>query len=288
MGNTTARPAAKSVGTSDSTIGGAVSVLDAADEAHQPEHRNIHHVVRIARSAADVDDLREEWQSWYQNPNSDIDVYSMQNHRWKEVLAPHVMAVYRSGRPDCILVGRLERERIRFNFGGVRVFLPPARIIRFIRDGFLGNRSDLNSRLLVQGVLNSLRREEADVAEFISIRLDSPLYRAAAHLPARLSRDYSPPQVVHRALLLPETFEDFLKDLPRKKRHNLKAHAKRILGDFPGQVRVRCLGRDLELEISSGIVKPLPGQPISVSLEPDSLLTPRPGSICTLKPAKDG
>jgi GNAT acetyltransferase-like protein len=247
MWNPPSASMAKSVVSVDVTTGGGISVLDGAREAHPPDYDPLP-AVRIAKSGPAVEALRNEWQWWYQNPNSDIDIYSMQNRHWAEVLSPYVMAVYRGGRPDCILVGRLERIRVRVNFGGVRVFLPEARIIRFIRDGFLGDRSDFNSHLLVQGITKALREGEADVAEFTSIRLDSPLCRTATRLPEGLSRDYFPAQVVHRSLLLPGTFEEFLKDLPRKKRHNLRSHGKRISGDFPGQVQIRCLGRDLELE----------------------------------------
>ncbi len=89
------------------------------------------------------------------------------------------MVVYRSGRPDCMLVGWLHQGSVAFKVGSFALFRSDVRILRFVNGGFLGNQSRGNSRFLVREILKSLRRREAQAVEFSQLRVDSPLYDLA-------------------------------------------------------------------------------------------------------------
>ena len=66
--------------------------------------------IRIARTVPEVEGLREAWTGWPGHRDSDIDFYLMINQAHPEILRPHVIALYRDGKPDAILIGRLDKK----------------------------------------------------------------------------------------------------------------------------------------------------------------------------------
>src|SRR5882672_4479287 len=164
--------------------------LAATNTEHLCDADNV--TLRVAKSSAEVEQLRDVWTLWNRHPNCDIDSFLLANHLRRETMRPHVVVVYREGRVDCILVGRLQKGRMSFSMGGARILLPQAHTLHFLYEGFLGNQSVENSNILVQGIIKSLHDGDADVAELTGLRLDSPLYRAARHLPNVLCRDNFP------------------------------------------------------------------------------------------------
>jgi len=195
--------------------------------------------VRILRSAAEIEDLRETWKSWQYHPNSDIDFYLTVNRLRPQILRPHVMVLYRDKRPDAMLIGRIVDERIAFNIGYKTILEPQARILKIPLSGFLGNLSPANSEVLVNEILSTLRRGESDLALLNHVRVDSPFYQAATKVPGFLSRDFFPHFQLHRSTSIPATVEDFHRRLSHKVRKNSKW--KRLLRDFPGGIRIDCI-----------------------------------------------
>ena len=188
----------------------------------------------VARNVAEVEALREMWESWEEHPNSVIDNY-LAYFQVDPASRPHVMVVFRGGHPECLLIGkRLPRAATSV----LTKLLPPADLLYFIEGGLLGNASIENCELLVRAILAQLSRGEADVAEFF-LRVDSPLYRASIQLPNFFCRDHFPNRVVHRYLALPESFQDFLAGLPAKERRNLRYRENRLMKKFPEKVWLR-------------------------------------------------
>ena len=66
--------------------------------------------IRVARSLCEVEALREPWSAWPGHRDSDIDFHLMKLQSDPEVVRPHVIALYQSGKPQAVLVGRLERK----------------------------------------------------------------------------------------------------------------------------------------------------------------------------------
>jgi len=199
--------------------------------------------VRILRTAAEIEDFRETWESWQRHPNIDIDFYLTVNRMRPQILRPHIVVLYRDGRPDAMLVGRIVNERIACNIGYKTVFAPRARVLRIIYGGILGNLSPANGEILVNEILSALCRGESDLAILSPIRVDSPFYQAATQVPGFLSRDFFPPVQLHRSTSIPATVEDFNRRLSHKVRKNSKW--KRLLRDFPGGIRIDCI-RELD------------------------------------------
>jgi hypothetical protein len=195
--------------------------------------------VRILRSAAEIEEVRETWKSWQYHPNSDIDFFLAVNRLRPQILRPHVVMLYRDGRPDAMLIGRIVNEQIDLKVGYKTILAPRTRTLRILHNGFLGNLSPANSEVLVSEILNTLRGGESDLAVLSHVRVDSPIYQAATKVPGFLSRDFFPQLQLHRSTTIPATVEDFHRRLSHKVRKNSKW--KRLHRDFPGGIRIDCI-----------------------------------------------
>ena len=204
--------------------------------------------LRIARTASEIEEIREIWTEWQSNPTTDIDNYLSMVRLRPEIQCPHVMVVYRDGRLDSILVGRLERTRIRFALGYFKLFQPEVRALCFTQGGFLGNQSAENSEFVTREIVKCLSHGEADVARFDYLGIDSPLFEAVKNVPRIFCRDHFASTQSHGCLRLPGSHEEFVRSLPRKDRHNLKRYEKRVLADFPGKMRIQCFRQESQVD----------------------------------------
>lgn len=204
--------------------------------------------VRIAKSIAEVEESRQVWTSWHCHPSSDIDFYLTKIRESGLTLRPHVIVVCRNGSPDCMIVGRLDRMRMSLQIGYMRCFLPEARVLSFVRAGFLGKQSPENYELVVREIVGALQRGEADMAELKYVPIESPLYDAVRSAPGFLCRDHFPNWNHHGSLKLTDSFQSFLSGLSRKERHNLRRQSQLFLREFSKQVRIHCFQTTEEVE----------------------------------------
>ncbi len=204
--------------------------------------------LRIARTVEEIEQFRELWSLWCDDPNADIDYFLASAQFRSDFVSPHVMVVYRNSQPDCMLIGRLENTRLNLMVGYTALFRPCVRRLFFVQGGFLGNKSQKNSELLVGAILSCLRKGEADAAEFLRVRDDSTLYRAAIERPNLFCRGHFLPIHEHRSARLPNSFNEFLQGMSRKNRHELRRHEKRLKDEFGDQVRIHCYRTEEELK----------------------------------------
>lgn len=192
------------------------------------------------RDRSEVERLREYWSRWQWHPNADIDFYQDIVRSWQTRCKPHVLVLYRNGVPDAILVGRAENTRIECKIGYKTLCHIKARQLTFIYGGQLGNFSSANSAVFFKEIMESLRRKEADVAEFHFLRTDSPLHSLVSGVQVGLGRDFAPCVQIHRSTDLPSSGEEFYGMLSVKVRKNQRWQAKKIIQEFDGDVRIRC------------------------------------------------
>jgi hypothetical protein len=204
--------------------------------------------VRVARSMEEVSSLRSAWEKMQWHPNADIDFYQLVARSRSEILRPHVISVMRDGVVESILVGRLELKAVEARLGYGRFAFPAVPCLAFLYGGMMGNRSLENSMVVIDSILESLKRNEGTFAVFNSLEVDSNLFRLGLKSPGVLCRDYVPAASLHRSLNLPEDFEDVSRAISPKTRKNLKWQAKKLLSDLDGEVAVRCFSSASELE----------------------------------------
>ena len=204
--------------------------------------------LRILEAATEFEELRDAWSAWSDHPEADLDFFSIHLRHTPAVVRPHVMVVYRSGRPDCMLVGWLHQGPVAFKVGSFVLFRSDARMLRFVVGGFLGNQSRENAQFLMREIIRSLHKHEAQAVEFSQLKVDSPLYNLAKREPNVLCREHFTPVQNHPYLTLPASFDEFLRGLSSKSRNQLARRARMLARDFPGRVRFESVRSEHEVE----------------------------------------
>src|SRR5258708_182 len=145
--------------------------------------------VKVLKAVPEIEEVRPIWESWPGNRDSEIETYLMCLESFPATIRPHVILVERAGKPEAILVGRIDHGHISCHLGYLQLKLP-ANILCFVYGALRGNPSKENCDLIVSSVLKSLSDREADVAYMNFLKEDSHLCRLAKKKPALLSPDY--------------------------------------------------------------------------------------------------
>jgi hypothetical protein len=203
--------------------------------------------VKVLRGIPELEEIREVWESWPGNRDSDIHSYLAYLRSNPGTSRPYVLEVCRAGKPDAILVGRIDRGRLVCRIGYVGVS-PRARIMYFVNGALRGNPSRENCELLVGGILKALSQGVADYAYLNFLRRESELFRLATAKPSLLCRDHVCVTQPHFAAALPATVEEFYRSLSPKVRKNQKSQAKKLVSHFGGAVRIQCFRKVEELD----------------------------------------
>ena len=204
--------------------------------------------LRILEAVAEFEELRDAWSAWSHCPEADLDFFSIRLRHRRGIVRPHVIVVYRSGRPDCMLVGWLDQGPVTFKVGPFALFQCHARILHFVAGGFLGNQSWENSRLLMREIIKSLQNQEAQAVEFSQLKVGSPLHVLARREPNAFCREHFTPVQTHRYLTLPASFDEYFRGLSRKSRQGFKRTARMLARDFPGMVRFQSIRSERDVE----------------------------------------
>jgi Acetyltransferase (GNAT) domain len=194
--------------------------------------------VKIARSLAEVEELRESWIAAKGHRDGNIDFCL--NFVWsgEEFVRPHVVVIYRQGRADAILVGRIEDVRIQPTIGYFRLPAVRTRLLNFAHGGLLGNRSDENSDEFVKGAIAALQLGEADAVLFDRIPVASPTYRKASTMPGLLMRDRVIRSEPHSSMRLPNTLDQVFAAFSSGLRAEVRRKKRKIIADFGDRVKI--------------------------------------------------
>jgi len=201
----------------------------------------------VLRAVSDLEGIRDVWETWPGNRDSDINSFLTFLSSHPETVRPHVLVIYRAGKPDALLVGRIDMGRIDCRIGYLRITLS-ARVMYFVYGALRGNATERNCNLLLEEILGSLSQGEADAAYMNFLRHDSDLCRLATKKPALVCRDYIRITQPHFATALPATVEEFYQGLSPKVRKNQKWQAKKLDKHFSGAVTIRCFREVADLD----------------------------------------
>jgi GNAT acetyltransferase-like protein len=202
--------------------------------------------IKVARSLAEVEALREAWTKWPSHRDSDIDFYLMIIQSYPEVLRPHVMALYRDGELDAIMVGRLEEKKLAFNIGYLRPFRPLARCLTFVYGAVHGNNSPENTQVLVEAVMDSLKLGEADLAMLEFVPVNSRLYQQATNVP-RISRDTLQAGQGHDVMIVPESIDEVYRRMSSDRRIETRRRVRKLQSHPAGKPKIACYRHESEL-----------------------------------------
>jgi hypothetical protein len=203
--------------------------------------------VKVLRTVSELEEIRLEWESWPGNRDSDIYSFLSFLQSYPATVRPHVLAVYRQGRPDAIMVGRIDKGKIRCRLGYLEMGFR-ARIMCFVYGALRGNPSQENSELLVNEILRSLSFGEADVAYLNFLRQGSDLCQLAMKKPGLLTRDHVRSTQMHFGATLPGTVEELYRSLPAGLRGFNKTKHNKLRREFAGRIEIKCFREVGELD----------------------------------------
>jgi CelD/BcsL family acetyltransferase involved in cellulose biosynthesis len=195
--------------------------------------------VVVARTEAEVEDLRGAWQSLQWNPLGDIDFFL--NVTWVRApkqARPHVVMLVDGGAPVAVLAGRVQVQPMPVRFGYRTLFTVRGRQLRFVYGGAMGKIGPDEARLLVSEAIGALDRGEADVAMFDHLPLDGDLIQAVTELVDPGRRDRTPKVEPHLQLDLPASYEGVLASLSASARRNEKRYTRLVPARHEGRWRV--------------------------------------------------
>jgi len=203
--------------------------------------------VRVLKTLPELEEIRSVWESWPGNRDSEMDSYLTFLQSNPATVRPHVVVVEREGRPEAILVGRIDLGHVACRLGYLRLNLP-AKIMCFVYGALRGNASEEGCKLILSSILEGLSDREADVAYMNFLREDSDLYRLVVQKPNLFCRDYLRITEPHFAATLPASAEKFYQGLSSGAKWQAKSKQKKLIKDFAGDVKIRCFREVAELD----------------------------------------
>jgi hypothetical protein len=197
------------------------------------------YTITTAEDTDQVLALRDDWQKMPLDPNADMDFYLTVLQSGNQIMRPHVIVLKQDGVVQSILVGRLETKPFEVALGYKKLSSPPIRILNLIHGGVLGKDSEDHASALIDSVKKSLKNNEADVAWFYGLELDSAFYRVARNAGGFLTHDHCPVRMRRWRIQLPASYEELYRQRSANTRHNLKRYSKRLRDAFGDQLSVR-------------------------------------------------
>lgn len=187
--------------------------------------------VRVARTAAEIEDLREAWDALpVENPAADPDQLLTLVRHTAPPARPHVLLLEPGGRPHALAVGRAGPVQIDTRLGYATVYRPRLEALTISQGGLVGAGPE-QAEALLAAIVDALREERLDVAR-LRLRVGSGVHELATTRPGALVRGRVTAPVIRRRAHVPETFADYLQARSAKTRSNVQRYSRRLESRF--------------------------------------------------------
>ena len=209
----------------------------------------------IAKSIEEVENIRATWEEMqsrepYPAPNADIDRYISVIAPRMDSVRPHVIIFSHKGKPQAMVIGRVEEAKLDCKIGYKVLFKPSLRHLFVVYKGVIGNLND-NSHIyeiIIQELLCELKKGEFDTVNLGHVDKRSELFRVVTKLPSFLCRGYFPKVERHWRMKIPASMDEFYRSCSKKHRANLKRYIRKLEKDFVGRVKTIVYSRKDEVE----------------------------------------
>jgi hypothetical protein len=179
--------------------------------------------------------LRRHWQAFsWPRVDADLDFVEELVAASPEAVRSCVIPVSGASGRGAMVVGRIEDTTLVTSVGYRELLRPRVRMLTVAPGGIAAD--DAYATQAIGGVIDVLRRNEADVAVLPGLRNGSSLLRAAQSMPAFLCRDRVVETRTHRLLELPASFDEFLSGRSKSTRDGIKRYSRKLERDFEGRI----------------------------------------------------
>ena len=172
--------------------------------------------------------IRDVWQRFPRHLAVDINYYLTVNELQESVVRPHVVVLHDAGEPVAMLIGSIVDSPLRLTMGYRVLYAPTVRSLHISYGGALGVDSPAIAQALMEEVSRTLVRKEAEMADLNFLKIDSAIHSTAKSLPRFFSRDHIHAPNRHYELVLPDSFDAYLRSRSRNTRENIRRYSKRL------------------------------------------------------------
>lgn len=206
-------------------------------------------LVKVARSAEQVESLREVWTSMLgDSVQTDIDYFLWSLREESHVVRPHVLAVELNGRTEAIVAVRLLDVRLPCKLGYSTLYAPAVRAFCILHDGLLGSADPVTVDAVLDELLSGLERGEADLILFRQLQVDSALHRAAMARTTFATRQHGVRSDLRWEIELPQTLEEYLASVSPATRKGVRRTSSRLAQEFGERLSIRTFRGPADLD----------------------------------------
>lgn len=218
--------------------------------------------VVVVKSIEGIEAVRETWERLQSNEpypkvNADIDRYLMMHTTVMDDRTPYIMLVKEYGQPCAMLIGLIEKGRLKCAIARKTLFAPVLRRLVVVYGGIIGRVTNKICHLLVGELVKVLHKGGVDVVLFQKLETDSLLYRTALTMPDWFSRDYFTKSELHWYVSVPDHIDQFWKACSHNRRKLLRKYIRKLEMRYPKQVKMVTFSRQEDvaegLRIAAGI-----------------------------------
>jgi len=211
------------------------------ENSHVPAATNWN--VVTVRDLEGIESIRSIWEQMQNNepspaPNADIDRYIACLNTTSDDARPHVILFEHEGSPAAMIIGRVEKYKIRLKFGYLSIPCPMSRCFRVVYGGVLGRPGAEFCSLMVGELTKQLRQRQFDIISFNHLKTNTPFYQAIRTIHGFFTRDHSPVIDEHWRMTVPDKIGQFYSSHSRGHRHNLRRAVRKFEEECYGKSKV--------------------------------------------------
>lgn len=209
--------------------------------------------VVVARDLTGVESLRPVWEKLRQNeafpvPNADIDRFISVVEPMQDAVRPHIILLRHNGNPKAMVISRVEKTILNCKIGYKTLLKPSLRCLSVVYEGLFGDLTDDIRDMLMQELMDTLGKGEAEVVFFNHLRTDSAMYQLATRRGGLLCRGRLSKIEIHRSMSVPDRIDSFYKSRSKRHRGNLRRYIRNLEEEYANQVRIISYRREAEVE----------------------------------------
>lgn len=204
--------------------------------------------ITVARTMEEVERLRPVWgQLRVDDVDADIDFLLTVVDADSDALRPHVVLVAREGQTPLMVVARVVRQRFSVRVGYRPFFSSVAQTAVIPFTGVLGCGDEVEARVAIDALLDSLEGSGIDAVLAQKVAEDSIVWPALARVRRgwrRTQRDSVPLRFTD----LPASWEAFLAQRSAKSRRQIRYDENRVRKTLGSRMELRRLDQQVDCE----------------------------------------
>lgn len=197
------------------------------------------------RDLEGIESIRSVWEEMqckepFPIPNADINRYIASIEAIDDGTLPHVILFKCNGNPVAMTIGRIETRRLSLRLGYKTLFGPTLRSLSIVYGGIIGQQSSELCKVVIDELMNVLRRREADVVFFNHLRTDSPIYKLYKTMASFWSRNHSTLSEPHWQTNITDTVKEFYNNVPNSRKRRWRRDIRQLEKISPSEIKVVC------------------------------------------------